>query len=119
MSRREFEIACSWADHALDHIYAGNDKEYAYCLGLVQQFIGQSAKIAVYRFTRATNIPNSKGYFVACDKRDMQPYMCDTILSDDLNDAYELAFHNAESYGEPYALINGESFEFDMHSAKG
>ena len=50
--------------------------------------------------------------FVSCNKRDMQPNLCDTALADSTAEAYEFAFADAEKYGETCALINGESFEF-------
>jgi hypothetical protein len=111
----DFWNACNWAESAVTALeYEYPKEDYDQAMMYVKHFLGLSVQIPEYTFQEATNLPwpESNGYFVSCSKRDMQPYMCDTILADDLPDAWDIAFRNAEKYGEQYAMIQGESFEF-------
>lgn len=116
MSTVELGLAIDWLKSAIKAELEPDKsiRDFDYCVNRATEFIDNSVVVPIYTFSRATNqpYPHSKGYFVSCNKRDMQPHMCNTILADSFNDAYEWAFIDAIKWGESYALINGESFEF-------
>lgn len=115
MSTVELQLAIDWLKTALIHELNGDsESEIDRAIDLSAYFADKSTELPIYSFSKANNQPSpqNKGYFVTCTKRDMQPYRCNSILADDLADAYYLAICDAEKYGESFAIINTESFEF-------
>lgn len=59
----------------------------------------------IYTISPTNNLPDKTRYFVTCDKRDMQPYLCDSIIRDTLKDALWHAIRNAAQYGDTSIII--------------
>lgn len=115
----DLQLAVDWLYYAMKIDLGISVGDYDRAVDLAVDFAELSNVVPIYRFTRATNQPRLKNgmlaesqIFVTCDKRDMQPYRCDSILANDFQDAYAWAIYHAIRYGESYALINGESFDF-------
>src|SRR3990167_259346 len=116
MSTVEVQHTLYWFNIASQFGLRGGFEEMGRAFDLANKFMKLSQITPIYTFGPAPNLPyrGVDGFwmFVSCNKRDMQPNLCDTALADSTAEAYEFAFADAEKYGETCALINGESFEF-------
>lgn len=120
MGKVDIENATYWAKWYVKHCLAERDSyesesihEYKIyeAINMVDRHIDLDATPAIYGFMAATNLPDRNQVFVSCNKRDMQPYRCDTALARDLAEAWEIAFNHARSFGETSVQINGLIFQ--------
>lgn len=113
MGKRDIENATQWARYYIRaRINRDNSvQDSDVCMNALDHFIDLDATPAIYGFMAATNLPDRNQVFVSCNKRDMQPYQCDTILADSLAEAWEIAFNHARSFGESSVKINGLIFQ--------
>lgn len=113
MSKTELQLTIDWLGTMLDCELRGDSDGMDRAAGYAEYFSDLCEVIPVYSFSWARNLPyrGSDGFyvFVSCNKRDMQPYQCDTTLAESLADARQIAIDNVLKYGESVAIIDGET----------